>query len=91
MRGGSRANWSSADKGKQCTRGSGQIAVFAIEHVNWNHRLQTWNIDGPQGAEPQLLLDAAFRKKRNPDARLDQSLLRGQAVDGHDRHIVEFC
>jgi hypothetical protein len=75
MRGSSRSDWSSADKGKECTRGARQITVFTIEHVNRNGRLQTWNIDRTQGPEPQLLLDAAFRKECNPDARLDQSLL----------------
>ena len=90
MRGSSRPDWSSADKGKECTRGAGQITVFTIEHVNWNGRLQTGNINRTQRPEPQLLLDAAFRKECNPDARFDQSLLGGQAVDGHYGHIVQL-
>src|SRR5262249_56761889 len=46
MGGSSRPNWSSADKGKEGTRGASQITVFAIEHVNRNGRLQVWNIEG---------------------------------------------
>jgi hypothetical protein len=86
MRGGSWSNWSSADKGKQSTRGAGQITVFAMEHVNWNGRLQTWNIDGAQRFKPQLLLDDAFRQECNPNP--PRSIASGLSSDGHDRHIV---
>jgi hypothetical protein len=65
------ANWNIADKGKECSGGTGQITVPAIEHVNWCDCLQTWNVDGAQRPEPQLLLDAAFRQERNPNSSLD--------------------
>ena len=81
-------NGNIADKRKECARAAGQIALLAMKHVNWNSCLEMWNIDGAKRSKPQLLLDAAFRQECNPDTRFDQSLLGGQAVDDHDRHIV---
>src|SRR5215469_269412 len=58
-------------KSKERARGTGQIPVLAIEHVNWNGYLQMGNIDGAQRSKPQFLVDATFRQKCNPDTCLD--------------------
>ena len=78
-----------ADQSKERARGTGQITVLTIEHVDRNGCLQMRHIDGPQRSEPQFLVDAAFRKQRNSDARLDQSLLGSHAVYCHNRNIIE--
>ena len=87
MRRNTRSNWTISDDGEKRTRGSTQIAILAIEHVNWNCCLQMGIIDSAQRPEPQLLLDTAFRQERDPYTRLDQSFLGSHAVDSHDRHI----
>src|SRR5262245_5989025 len=53
---------------KEHARGTGQIPVLAIEHVNWNACLQ---MCGTQRSKPQFLVDATFRQKCNPDTCLD--------------------
>src|SRR6185503_4440905 len=63
---------------------SAQIAVPPADEGHRQASAQRGHVDEPEGAETQLLLHAALDQERDPETRLDESLLRGQAVDPDD-------
>jgi len=77
---------------EQLEEGAGEPTPEAVasSHRDYRHlRAQPLHLDGAQGADAQLLADAGERHERHAHARLDQTLLGGEAVDARERGIRE--
>src|ERR1700730_13421465 len=72
------------DHRQEALRGPAQVPVAAPYQGHRHATLQRGRVDDLERAQAQLLLHAALDEERDPEPRLHQPLLRGEAVDADD-------